>query len=131
MEGRNRESLVKVSVVTGDHSIEAVVWRRGQRVMSEQDVDDVAFLTGTNHSAQNNHTICQSSSLIHNTCDPGGVAGTESPAGGATKKSLYENNGVAACSHNRALCIATVVFALLFTIAVIIAFTGPQSGKYP
>ncbi|RZC34845.1 endoplasmic reticulum aminopeptidase 1-like [Asbolus verrucosus] len=88
---------VRVQVVTGDHSIEAVVWRRGERVMSEQDVDDVAFLTGT-----------------------------ESPAG-ATKKSLYENNGVAACSHNRALCIATVVFALLFTIAVIIAFTGPQS----
>ncbi|XP_064215469.1 endoplasmic reticulum aminopeptidase 1 isoform X6 [Tribolium castaneum] len=54
------------------------------------------------------------------------LQGNESPAG-ATKKSLYENNGVAACSHNRALCIATVVFALLFTIAVIIAFTGPQS----
>lgn len=129
MEGRNREALVKVSVVTGDHSIEAVVWRRGERVMSEQDVDDVAFLTGTNHTAQINHSICQSSPLIHNTCDTGGVAGTESPAG-ATKKSLYENNGVAACSHNRALCIATVVFALLFTIAVIIAFTGPQSGKF-
>jgi hypothetical protein len=126
VEGRNREALVKVSVVTGDHSIEAVVWRRGERVMSEQDVDDVAFLTGTNHTAQINHSICQSSPLIHNTCDTGGVAGTESPAG-ATKKSLYENNGVAACSHNRALCIATVVFALLFTIAVIIAFTGPQS----
>lgn len=127
MEGRNREALVKVSVVTGDHSIEAVVWRRGQRVMSEQDVDDVAFLTGTNHTAQINHSISQSSPLLNNTCDTGGVAGNESP--GPTKKSLYENNGVAACSHNRALCIATVVFALLFTIAVIIAFTGPQSGE--
>ncbi|CAH0561852.1 unnamed protein product [Brassicogethes aeneus] len=58
--------------------------------------------------------------------------GTESPSHHrnsqtTTKKSLYENNGVAACSHNRALCIATIVFALLFTIAIIIAFTGPQS----
>ncbi|XP_060516441.1 endoplasmic reticulum aminopeptidase 1-like isoform X3 [Cylas formicarius] len=92
----------KVSVVTGDHNIEAVVWRRDHRVMSDQDVDDVAFLTG-------------------------GVVGTESPTGQPQKKSLYENNGVAACSHNRALCIATIVFALLFTIAIVIAFTGPQS----
>ncbi|XP_076261185.1 endoplasmic reticulum aminopeptidase 1-like isoform X2 [Rhynchophorus ferrugineus] len=81
---------------------------------------------GTNH-AQITHSICQSSPLIHNPCDTGGVAGTDSPTGQPQKKSLYENNGVAACSHNRALCIATIVFALLFTIAIIIAFTGPQS----
>ncbi|XP_019765505.2 endoplasmic reticulum aminopeptidase 1 isoform X4 [Dendroctonus ponderosae] len=73
--------------------------------MSDQDVDDVAFLTG-------------------------GVAGTDSPTGQPQKKTLYENNGVAACSHNRALCIATIVFALLFTIAIIIAFTGPQSALF-
>ncbi|XP_056646326.1 endoplasmic reticulum aminopeptidase 1-like isoform X2 [Diorhabda sublineata] len=65
--------------------------------MTEQDVDDVAFLTG-NESNSNQ-----------------------------AKKSLYENHGVAACSHNKALCIATIVFAFLFTLAVIIAFTGPQS----
>ncbi|XP_045481382.1 endoplasmic reticulum aminopeptidase 2-like isoform X3 [Harmonia axyridis] len=94
-----RDQLVKFSVVTGGNSVEAVVWRRG--VMSDQDVDDVAFLTGA-------------------------VARSDSPDG-VIKKSLYEKNGVASCSHNRALCIATVVFALLFTIAVIIAFTGPQS----
>lgn len=118
MEGR--EPLVKVAYVAGVNNIEAVVWRRGQRVMSEQDVDDVAFLTGTTQ----NH----SSLLIDNACDAGGVAGTESPTA-HTKKSLYENNGVAACSQNRALCIATIVFALLFTISVIIAYTGPQSGE--
>lgn len=118
MEGR--EPLVKVAYVAGVNNIEAVVWRRGQRVMSDQDVDDVAFLTGTSE----NHT----SLLIDNACDAGGVAGTESPTA-HTKKSLYENNGVAACSQNRALCIATIVFALLFTISVIIAYTGPQTGK--
>lgn len=128
MEGRNRDPLVKVSVVTGVRNIEAVVWRRGQSVMSEQDVDDVAFLTGTNYTAQIKYSICQSSILIQNPCDSGGVAGTESPAG-PTKKSLYENDGVAACSQKRALCIATVVFAVLFTASVIIAYTGPQSGK--
>ncbi|CAG9759897.1 unnamed protein product [Ceutorhynchus assimilis] len=84
---------------------------------------------GTNH-AQITHSICQSSPLIHNPCDTGGVAGTDSPTGQPQKKTLYENNGVAACSHNRALCIATIVFALLFTIAIIIAFTGPQSALF-
>lgn len=128
MEGSNRDLLVKVAFVAGKNNIEAVVWRRGQTVMSEQDVDDVAFLTGTIHTVQKTHSICQSTLLIQNTCDTGGVTGTESPAA-HTKKSLYENNGVAACSQNRALCIATVVFALLFTISVIIAYTGPQSGK--
>lgn len=128
MEGKSRDPLVKVSVVTGVRNIEAVVWRRGQSVMSEQDVDDVAFLTGTNCTAQIKYSICQSSILIHNSCDSGGVAGTESPTG-PTKKSLYENDGVAACSQKRALCIATIVFAVLFTAAVIIAYTGPQSGK--
>lgn len=120
------------------------MWRRDhQRVMNDQDVDDVAFLTGTDqtHSASAQFTqssIRNSSSFINQPCDSGGVVGTESPTGHGhghrnsqttTKKTLYENNGVAACSHNRALCIATIVFALLFTIALIIAFTGPQSGK--
>lgn len=128
MEGRNREPLIKVSIVTGPRNVEAVVWRRGQSVMSDQDVDDVAFLTGTHYTTQITHSICQSSSLIYNACDLGGVAGTESPAG-PTKKSLYENNGVAACSQKRALCIATFVFAVLFTASAIIAYTGPQSGN--
>jgi len=96
--------------------------------MSDQDVDDVAFLTGTNH-AQIINPICQTSPLLNNPRDTGGVAGNESPTVQPQKKTLYENNGVATCSHNRALCIATIVFALLFTVAVIIAFTGPQSGK--
>lgn len=118
MEGR--EPLVKIAYVASVNNIEAVVWRRGERVMSDQDVDDVAFLTGTD----DNH----SSLLIDNACDAGGVVGTESPTT-HNKKSLYENNGVAACSQNRALCIATIVFAILFTVSVIIAYTGPQSGK--
>lgn len=117
MEGH--EPLIKVAYVAGVNNIKAVVWRRGQRVMSDQDVDDVAFLTGTAH---------RSSLLIDNACDAGGVAGTDSPTA-HNKKSLYENNGVAACSQNRALCIATIVFALLFIISIIIAYTGPQSGK--
>lgn len=135
MEGRSKEELVKVSVVAGVRNIQAVVWRRaGTAVMSEQDVDDVAFLTGTtinNHSAQITYSICQSSTIIshNNPCHSGGVTGTDSPAG-PTKKSLYENNGVAACSQKKALFIATFVFALLFTVSLIIAYTGPQSGKY-
>lgn len=137
MEGRSKEQLVKVSVVTGVRNIQAVVWRKGgtgtgTAVMSDQDVDDVAFLTGTihNHSAQITYSICQSSTIMsHKPCHSGGVTGTDSPAG-PTKKSLYENNGVAACSQKRALFIATIVFALLFTVSLIIAYTGPQSGKY-
>ncbi|KAJ8923593.1 hypothetical protein NQ315_010172 [Exocentrus adspersus] len=94
----------------------------------KQNQNGNVYASGTNHSvtAPITHSICQSSPLIHNPCDTGGVVGNESNAG-TTKKSLYENHGVAACSHNRALCIATIVFALLFTIAIIIAFTGPQS----
>lgn len=45
MEG-NRDKFIKVSVVTEARNVEAVVWRRRQSAMSEQDVDDVAFLTG-------------------------------------------------------------------------------------
>lgn len=84
---------------------------------------------GTNHrvTAPISHSICQSSPLIHNR-DSGGVVGNETNSNQA-KKSLYENHGVATCSHNRALCIATIVFAFLFTLAVIIAFTGPQTGN--
>lgn len=33
------------------------------------------------------------------------------------------------CSQKRALCIATVVFAILFAISLIIAFAGPQNGS--
>ncbi|XP_046689288.1 LOW QUALITY PROTEIN: endoplasmic reticulum aminopeptidase 2-like [Homalodisca vitripennis] len=64
--------------------------------MSEQDVDDVAFLTGDSQTG------------IH-------------------KRSVYEHNGVAVCSQKRALCIATVVMAILFTISLIIAYAGPQA----
>lgn len=128
MEGTNRDHLVKVAFVGGINNIEAVVWRRGHSVMNQHDVDDVTFLTGTNnHTTQINYSVCQSSLLI-NTYDAGAVPEDESPAD-HTKKSLYESNGVVACSQNRALCIATIVFALLFTTSVIIAFTGPQSGN--
>lgn len=46
---------------------------------------------------------------------------------GLHKRSIYEHNGVV-CSQKRALCIATVVFAILFAISLIIAFAGPQNG---
>ncbi|XP_076280314.1 endoplasmic reticulum aminopeptidase 1 isoform X2 [Lasioglossum baleicum] len=65
---------------------------------------------------------------------------TEVPANsdsntGLHKRSIYEHNGVV-CSQKRALCIATVVFAILFAISFIIAFAGPQNdcpcaGKKP
>lgn len=42
-----REPLVKVSYVNSDREVEAIVWRRRELTgMSDQDVDDVAFLTG-------------------------------------------------------------------------------------
>ncbi|XP_043260326.1 endoplasmic reticulum aminopeptidase 1-like isoform X1 [Colletes gigas] len=46
---------------------------------------------------------------------------------GLHKRNIYEHNGVM-CSQKRALCIATVVFAILFTISLIIAFAGPQNN---
>ncbi|XP_076751156.1 endoplasmic reticulum aminopeptidase 1 isoform X3 [Xylocopa sonorina] len=45
---------------------------------------------------------------------------------GLHKRSIYEHNGIV-CSQKRALCIATVVFAILFAISLIIAFAGPQN----
>lgn len=47
---------------------------------------------------------------------------------GLHKRSIYEHNGIV-CSQKRALCIATVVFAILFAISLIIAFAGPQNGS--
>lgn len=47
---------------------------------------------------------------------------------GLHKRSIYENSGATVCSQKRALCIATVVFAILFAISLIIAFAGPQNG---
>ena len=49
---------------------------------------------------------------------------------GINKRSLYEHNGVAVCSQKRAMFIATVAFATLFVISLIIAYAGPQSGKF-
>lgn len=51
MAFERRDQLIKVSIVSSAKDIEAVVWRRRRPlVMSEQDVDDVAFLTGrTDH----------------------------------------------------------------------------------
>lgn len=48
---------------------------------------------------------------------------------GIHKRSLYEHNGVAVCSQNRALIIASVVLAILFLSSLIIAYVGPQNGK--
>lgn len=98
--------------------------------MTDQDVDDSAFLTSTNHriTSSIHHPICQSSPLIQNPRNSGAGVGNDNISG-AAKKTLYENHGVAACSHNKALCIATIVFALLFSIALIVAFTGPQNGE--
>lgn len=50
-------------------------------------------------------------------------------ATGIHKQSLYEHNGVAVCSQRRALIIASTVFAILFAIAIIIAYAGPQNCK--
>ncbi|PSN33537.1 hypothetical protein C0J52_22449 [Blattella germanica] len=91
-----RDPLIKISVVTSARDIEAVVWRRRDIVMSDQDVDDVAFLTGDSQT-------------------------------GINKRSLYEHNGVAVCSQKRAMFIATVAFATLFVISLIIAYAGPQN----
>ncbi|XP_046395915.1 glutamyl aminopeptidase-like isoform X2 [Ischnura elegans] len=75
--------------------------------MSDQEVDDVAFLTGESQSGG-----------LHN------------------KRGLYSHGdgnsvgivgSVAVCSQKRALAIATVVFASLFTISLIIAYAGPQN----
>jgi hypothetical protein len=56
------------------------------------------------------------------------VTGESNP--GLHKRNIYEQNGVAVCSQKRALCIATVVFATLFAISLIIAFAGPQNCRY-
>lgn len=47
---------------------------------------------------------------------------------GLHKRNIYEHNGIV-CSQKRALCVATVVFAILFAISLIIAFAGPQNGS--
>lgn len=96
MAHNQKDPLIKISVVNSAREIEAVVYRRRSLVMSDQDVDDVAFLTGDSQT-------------------------------GINKRSLYEHNGVAVCSQKRALVIATVVFATLFVISIIIAYAGPQS----
>lgn len=121
MEGKG-DQLIKVSVVTTGHNVEAVVFRRGQNDMSEQDVDDVAFLTGT--------VTCNSFYNVLIILLTGGtnVPSSDCPTN-IKKKSLYENNGVVVCSQKRALFIAAITFALLFAISLIIAYTGPQSGK--
>ncbi|KAF6199081.1 hypothetical protein GE061_007106, partial [Apolygus lucorum] len=46
---------------------------------------------------------------------------------GMHKRTVYEHNRVAMCSQKRALCVATVVLSILFTISLIIAYAGPQS----
>ncbi|XP_048505208.1 endoplasmic reticulum aminopeptidase 2-like isoform X2 [Athalia rosae] len=62
-----------------------------------------------------------------------GNANTEIPGNsgdsntGLHKRSIYEHNGVAVCSQKRALCIATIVLAILFAVSLIIAFAGPQN----
>ncbi|KAK9509379.1 hypothetical protein O3M35_006710 [Rhynocoris fuscipes] len=48
---------------------------------------------------------------------------------GMHKRTVYEHNRVAMCSQKRALIVATVVLSILFTISLIIAYAGPQSGK--
>lgn len=123
MEGKG-EQLIKVSVVTTGHNVEAVVFRRGQNDMSEQDVDDVAFLTGISEIKQTygcSYTLSVSGTNVPSSDCPTNIK----------KKSLYENNGVVVCSQKRALFIAAVTFAILFAISLIIAYTGPQSGKKP
>ncbi|XP_024085404.1 endoplasmic reticulum aminopeptidase 1-like isoform X2 [Cimex lectularius] len=46
---------------------------------------------------------------------------------GMHKRTVYEHNRVAMCSQKRALCLATVVLSILFTISLIIAYAGPQT----
>ena len=45
------------------------------------------------------------------------------------KRNVYGQQGVHICSQKKALCLATVVFASLFGVSLIIAFGGPQNGK--
>jgi hypothetical protein len=54
------------------------------------------------------------------------IAGGDSQS--SNKRSLYERNGVAACSQKKALIIATSVFACLFAFSILIAFIS-QTGK--
>ncbi|XP_066598523.1 endoplasmic reticulum aminopeptidase 2-like isoform X2 [Prorops nasuta] len=46
---------------------------------------------------------------------------------GLHKRSIYEHNAAAVCSQKKALFIASLVFAILFAISLIIAFAGPQN----
>ncbi|XP_024220191.2 endoplasmic reticulum aminopeptidase 1 isoform X1 [Halyomorpha halys] len=46
---------------------------------------------------------------------------------GMHKRTVYEHNRVAMCSQKRALCVATVVLAILFIVSLIIAYAGPQT----
>ncbi|XP_044018769.1 endoplasmic reticulum aminopeptidase 2-like isoform X2 [Aphidius gifuensis] len=62
-----------------------------------------------------------------------GIANTEIPETsdsntGLHKRNIYENNGGVVCSKKRTLYIATFIVALLFAIALIIAFAGPQNN---
>ncbi|KAL7295649.1 hypothetical protein TKK_0011007 [Trichogramma kaykai] len=59
------------------------------------------------------------------TANPEAGRGEANPA--LHKRNLYEQNGVTICSQKKALCLATVVFATLFAVSLIIAFAGPQS----
>lgn len=49
---------------------------------------------------------------------------------GMHKRTVYEHNRVAMCSQKRALCVATIVLSILFTVSLIIAFAGPQTGEH-
>lgn len=49
MANGKRTPLIKKSVVSSTLEVETVVWRRRDVIMSDQDVDDVAFLTGSKH----------------------------------------------------------------------------------
>lgn len=50
--------------------------------------------------------------------------------GGESSGGRQTRNGVAVCSQKTALLVAGVVLGTLLLTALIIAFAGPQSGKF-
>lgn len=50
--------------------------------------------------------------------------------GGDSSGGRQTRNGVAVCSQKRALCVTAIVLAALLGTALVIAYAGPQNGKY-
>ncbi|XP_018905353.1 endoplasmic reticulum aminopeptidase 1 isoform X2 [Bemisia tabaci] len=69
--------------------------------MSDHEVDDVTFLTETRYYRENRH--------------------------GMHKREMYGEDRLAVCSQQRALIITSCTLIMLFVVALIIAYVGPQN----